>query len=134
MNDNLCILADGKVSVIWKDNFETRCAGHVIEHKGRLIRPVQNCGKFYGENLLFKHITFLASEKYAEDTVMIIGAPASKWDRKIQITGRTNHNYVGIHTYNKSDKFEIIDLKYKDGKSAIYFIRNLYAWLKETIK
>lgn len=134
LNDNLCTIVDGKVSVICRDNFETRCAGHVIEQKGRLIRPVQNCGEFYGENLLFKRITCLESGKYEDETVMIVGAPASKWDRKIQVMGRTNHKYVGIHTYNKSNNFEIIDLKYRDGKSVIYFIRNICSWIKGKMK
>lgn len=134
LNDNLCIIKDGNVSVVSKNDFETRCAGHVFEQHGRLIRPVQNCGNFYGENLLFKSINQNDSKIIEENTVMVIGAPKSKWDRRIQVTGKINHEFIGIHTYNKSDNFEIIDLKYRDGKSVIYFIKNLCSWLKEKIK
>lgn len=81
----------------------SRCAGKVFSYKGNFIRPSQNCGKFYGEKLNFNKIVEISKESYKEECIKTISVNDISLD--------SNNNFVGIHTYNKLDNIEVIDLK-----------------------
>ena len=80
-----------------------RCAGNIFNYNGRLIRPSQNCGKYYGEKLNFNEILSISKNSYNERFIKEISVS----DIKLNVV----NNFVGIHTYNKLDNIEVIDLK-----------------------
>lgn len=73
----------------------SRSAGNIFFHKGHLIRPVQDNSKIYGGAIIFKTISL---EPYTESILHHIFPEESQG--------------VGLHTYNRNDKWEVIDLKY----------------------
>lgn len=80
-----------------------RCAGKLFYHNGKLIRPSQNCGKYYGEKLNFNEVISISKDSYVERLIKEISISDIKLNVK--------NNFVGIHTYNKLDNVEVIDLK-----------------------
>lgn len=90
-----------------KDDFSgtLRPAGSAFEYKNRIVRPVQDCHNFYGEAILFSILSF--AEDYClpeESNIIRIEPHGIKLD---------NHKIVpvGIHTYNGSENFEVIDVQ-----------------------
>lgn len=95
-----------------------RNAGHFFFHQGQLIRPSQNCGTSYGEEVLLNRVDQFHADGYRE----------TLWKR-IGIDGiQTNRNdFDGIHTFNRSASYDVIDLrKQRSFQPArlIYFIQN----------
>lgn len=87
-----------------KTDAETaRGAGKFFEYDGMLIRPSQNCGKDYGEKLNFNQVLVLNEAGFEEKLLKTISP------KDIQVDHA--EKYVGIHTYNKLDNIEVIDLK-----------------------
>lgn len=85
------------------DISSARCAGKVFEYKNRNIRPSQDCGASYGEKLNFNVIGSISENSYCESNLCCVKCSEIKLNRK-------NH-FIGIHTYNKLDHIEVIDLK-----------------------
>ena len=79
-----------------------RPAGKIFQHKGRWIRPAQNCTHSYGEGLVFYEFT-LNDEFFREEAVEHIYPHELQFSKMIPMDG--------MHTYNFNDEFEIIDLK-----------------------
>ena len=80
-----------------------RCAGKIFNYNGKVIRPSQNCGKYYGEKLNFNEVISISKDSYVERLIKEISVSDIKLNVK--------NNFVGIHTYNKLDNVEVIDLK-----------------------
>ncbi len=91
-----------------------RCAGKVFKYENDLIRPSQNCGESYGEKLNFNRITKLSKDGYSEELIKTVSHSDVKLNR--------DNNYVGIHTYNRIDSIEVIDLKIKSRFNFMNFI------------
>ena len=81
----------------------SRLAGTVFEYHKKRIRVSQDCAEEYGKMLHFNSISELTSDKYEEQPVADIGIG------DIDISSR--NKYSGIHTYNFSNRYEVIDLK-----------------------
>ena len=89
------------VKTIKSDENIFRPAGNFIElSNDEYIRPVQPSNKFYGEK-----VVFLKGDK--------------NWDEKafcsidihdIKLNEKKKKKYIGIHTYNKLDSIEVIDI------------------------
>jgi hypothetical protein len=73
-----------------------RCAGQIIRCGGQLLRPAQDCATAYGHAVLLNQINILSETDYRETP---IGAISAAWVR----------NNRGTHTYNRSDKYEVLD-------------------------
>lgn len=73
----------------------SRSAGNIYEEDGKLIRPVQDCSDSYGKAIIFKEITI---EPYSEK---VVGRIEPDWYRGLK----------GTHTFNRNDKYEVIDGK-----------------------
>lgn len=132
INDNLYIIDEngGKQQVVYND-FTARCAGLPFFYNGKKYRPTQNCGEIYGEQIIFKEIMGDSVDNYTETTSFTVGTPQTQGTVKINlINDPRKHTFVGIHTYNATDSYEIIDLKYLHAKSPVYFSQNLISWLK----
>lgn len=80
-----------------------RPAGKAFIKNGMLIRPAQDCSKGYGYGLNFTHITKISNNHF-EETLLLKVLP-----KDIRICRVSNPQ--GIHTYNCSSQYEVIDYK-----------------------
>jgi hypothetical protein len=74
----------------------SRGAGAILEHQGKLFRPSQDCSKGYGYSFTLNEITALDRDHYAEvpyRTVNPVWAPG----------------LIGTHTYSRACNTEVID-------------------------
>lgn len=78
------------------DIASARPAGHVVEHEGRLLRPVQDCRNGYGAALAVAEITRLDDDAF-EQRVVAQHAPGGSWP------GRR------LHTLNATADLEVVD-------------------------
>jgi len=80
------------------DARNSRPAGRFFRHQGRLIRPVQDCSRFYGGSVHLCRIDKLSVDEFEEREIGTIHCAAgSRADR-------------GCHTYNNDDGLEVIDI------------------------
>ena len=93
-----------------------RNAGFIFEDKKVMYRPGQNCeNNQYGKGLIFWKI-LLENGKYNEHK-----------EKAINITDLSINNdttFCGVHTYNLSQKYEVIDLKILKQTSFMDFCKN----------
>jgi hypothetical protein len=75
-----------------------RPAGRFFRHRGRLIRPAQNCSRSYGGSLALCEVLELTPARYRERVVAELGP---EW-----MPGN-----LGFHTLSFSDRLEFIDGK-----------------------
>ena len=133
INDNLFLLTDENVKELKKSDFCTRSAGLIFHHKNKRIRPVQDCRHEYGCGLIFSQIDTLTKTEFAEHIIYSVYPPSSILSddiNRIKLDKTVNRKWAGVHTYNFNDKYEIIDLKYYDGKNIYAFIRNIKQYLR----
>lgn len=83
-----------------------RLAGKVLTHGGDLIRVAQDCSESYGKKLHFFRIEEISDTAYKETEI------AEVCVEDVSIACDTEYN--GIHTYNCSERYEVIDLKNTD--------------------
>ena len=136
VNNNLFLIDRGSIQCLKKSDYTARSAGLVFTRNNKTIRPHQDCEGGYGRRLIFSQIDVLTNEEYKESEIYCVSAPddVDNSINRIKIKNRGNHKYKGVHTYNASDKYEVIDLKYYDGRSVYDFIRNLKNYLKYKLK
>lgn len=87
------------------DPLRSRPAGHFFYYKKKLIRPAQyseDNGEGYGKSLIFYECNFDGSE-YSETEFIEIKPKELCYDKKIHLNG--------MHTYNSSEHYEVIDIK-----------------------
>lgn len=88
-----------------QDTLRSRPAGKPFRLKDRLIRPIQHSWDFdqnYGKSLIFSAVT-LESGICREEPVAEITPADLRYSRPIYLDG--------MHTYNASTHFEVIDIK-----------------------
>jgi hypothetical protein len=73
-----------------------RPAGRIFRHRGRMIRPSQDCSHGYGTAVVFNRIDVLTTNDYAESAI-----------RRIEPTWAPR--LLGTHTYNSTGRVEVID-------------------------
>lgn len=91
------------IDVISEDIGSARPGGRIIYHDGKLFRVSQNGLREYGGGLVFSEIDSM-SPVYKEHEIRRVSAE--------DICGNWRQKFVGIHTYNKIEAIETIDLKY----------------------
>ncbi|MCQ2516598.1 MAG: hypothetical protein MJ094_07015 [Saccharofermentans sp.] len=82
---------------------DSRLAGKIFMAENKLIRVAQDCSDGYGKSLHFREISVLNHKEFVEQGIADINV------NNISIDGKKH--YVGIHTYNSSNHYEVIDLK-----------------------
>jgi hypothetical protein len=87
-------------SPISRDIRYARGAGSIIRSDGRLFRPVQDGAGGYGRRVHFFEIQELTTETFREEYCGTLDPTALP-----DAPGRLE----GIHTYNRSERFEVID-------------------------
>lgn len=112
-----------KTNPVIHDASCARNAGKPFMYDGKLYRTAQNCSKAYGENLIFNEVKQMDENGYAE----ILSA-------KIYVnnidTDDHRHNFSGIHTYNRCQHFEVVDLYCGSVFQPMRFLRLLLQKMK----
>lgn len=101
------------INPVVNDSSCARMAGAVINESGQLIRPGQDC-KTYGDAVCFSEMGAVGERQYCEKELKRISVDM------INVCNQ-NDQAKGIHTYNSSNRYEVIDLKRKE-KIALGYI------------
>lgn len=113
-NKNNCLYYidnDSKqAKLLIENDLTVRSAGHIFSIGSNTLRPAQDCKNSYGGGLFFKTIDDCSVEHFKESNYRRIDVSDIKTDNP-------SISFNGIHTYNKTDTYEIIDLSYDVGKS-----------------
>lgn len=88
-----------------------RSAGGLLDNN---IRVAQNCTEAYGKGLIFYRYSFI-KDQYKEEEICRINPDDLVYNRSIYLDG--------IHTYNQSKKFEVIDIKTRRFNLLNFFCR-----------
>lgn len=118
---NNCLFAldySGTNRKLIDNDFTVRPAGHFIRHGNGFLRPSQDCNNSYGGALVFKRLINSDIENYKEETDLRITPDEIDVDYK-------KDRYNGIHTYNCTNEYEVIDLSYDVGKSLPYLLKKV---------
>lgn len=96
-------LLECKGNPVKRDIENARGAGKLFEYNGKLIRPAQNCKGSYGESLNFNIVNEISKEGFSEERLCKISPKDLNFNEK--------NVFTGIHTYNRLDNIEVVDLK-----------------------
>lgn len=79
----------------------------MVEQDGRqrMLRPAQNCTDYYGQELLINEIDSLHRQSFQEHVYCRLTP------EQIKLPGI---NPVGIHTYNRNERYEVIDILHRE--------------------
>lgn len=80
-----------------------RSAGNVFEYKGKRIRPAQDCVEDYGTGIIFYEYGMTSNGEYYEDEVLELKPEQLVLSHTLYLTG--------MHTYNCTENYEVIDIK-----------------------
>ena len=78
----------------------------------------------------------MSAENYREQPFLRVYAPnAACADDGVQVKFDTQAGrcYNGIHTYNSSVDYEVIDLKISEARSCVSFIKNVLKYLASKV-
>lgn len=87
------------------DRRSARPGGNFLEENGNIIRVAQNCEDYYGQGLVFLKVDQI-EPIYKEHEIRQMN-PA-----EIEVVN--GGSYLGIHTYNRLEDMEVIDLMYQE--------------------
>lgn len=121
-NNNLYYIKDNKVKSVVTDDYTARSAGSLFMCDDNIIRPAQDCIDGYGCGLVFKKVNDLSFENYSEEDFLKFYPSDIKVDIKKE--------YIGVHTYNLSKDYEVIDLSFVEGKTLPYIIKKIFRHFK----
>ena len=107
-------LTEGRMILEDTGTQNARPGGRILCEAGKLFRVSQNGSEGYGSGLVFSVIDSL-SPVYREHVIRRITAG--------EIEGNWNRKFSGIHTYNRSDEIEVVDLKYRTFSLSEYWAR-----------
>lgn len=109
MGEGLCIA---------QDDPNSRPAGHLFRAEDRLIRPAQDCTESYGCALNFYEVTTAEESRYEEKLIRKIAPGELRSDWKLA--------HGGLHTYNMTADYEIIDLKNYENDPLFWIMRPVW--------
>lgn len=98
--------SDGKMGqgyCVYEANANSRPAGNFFRLGDQYIRPAQDCTESYGCALNFYEVTHVAENSYEEKLIKKVYPE--------EIRSDLERKHQGIHTYNFSDSYEVIDIK-----------------------
>ena len=98
VNDR-AIFSSGKLNVI--NNYSSRPGGKVITNGDKKIMVAQIGKPFYGSGLSFKEFSVCWPDYFEKEVSRILPS---------EIKTNKNRKYIGIHTYNLSTNYLVIDL------------------------
>ena len=120
-NDNLCIFDGGNLKTVAENDYRVRSAGNLF-YDGGLIRPAQDDTETYGCRLYFYKVESLSGD--FKETEIIKICPKGNKEKDGDLELPLGENYIGIHTYNFNEDYEVIDLLVKEQENPIVLWRN----------
>ena len=125
-NKNNCLYYIGndtkQAKLLIENDLTVRSAGYIFSVGSMILRPSQDCENSYGGGLFFKTIENFSVEHFRESNY-----------RRIDVTDIKTKNssicFNGIHTYNQTNTYEIIDLSYDVGKSPQLILKKAFRHL-----
>lgn len=137
-NDNLYGFEEGKdIIPLFTSNTSVRSAGHIIYGKD-IIRPIQDDTGHYGNSLIFSVIDNLDINNYKEHQVLRVLPPnvqCSQDQVSVSLANdRGKLEYIGVHTYNSNEDYEVIDLKISKQSNLLLLWQNRKKLIKRYIK
>lgn len=83
---------------ILSDVRRARSAGRLFHHRGKLIRPAQDCASGYGSAVVFNEVLELTPTRYSERPLSRL---APDWSKSL----------IACHTYSAANGVEMLDAK-----------------------
>lgn len=80
-----------------------RPAGNVFQYHGKRIRPAQDCEDDYGKGIIFYEYEMTSDGEYRENEVLEVKPDQMVLSHRLYLDG--------MHTYNCSKNYEVIDIK-----------------------
>ncbi len=103
----LILLKENKIIDSVKDETQKmRPAGKIFKDKDKIYRPAQDCEHSYGEALIINELTINNDKLPSEKMVIQINADEIKLDK-------AKGKRIGIHTYNCTENFEVVDVLFE---------------------
>lgn len=93
----------GEGYCVKESDLNMRPGGHLFQVDGEWIRPAQDCTESYGCALNFYRVDGVSESKYEETMLLKLHPQDIKTDC-VKVP-------QGIHTYNMTEEYEVIDLK-----------------------
>ncbi len=112
-------------SVTCKNNLRSRPAGNVFCFEGKTVRPAQisrDTGRGYGKGLVFYECCMNKDGEYNESELKELYPNELSFDKPIFLDG--------MHTYNSSKDFEVIDIKTRRFNALDFVMRLISKFLK----
>lgn len=109
LGDGLCVA---------ENDPNKRPAGHFFSISGKLIRPAQDCTESYGCALNFYEVTEVSPSHFEERLIQKI--------TPCEIQSDLKGAPAGLHTYNMSEHYEVIDLKEYEFDWLFYITRPIW--------
>jgi hypothetical protein len=103
---------------IISDISKARPAGNIFNMQDRLIRPSQNCSKYYGYGLCFNEIIKLTETEYEEKLI-------ESFEPKL------NNDFIGMHTFNRKNNLTIIDVIFRRPRSLLNWCQHVFIHIKK---
>lgn len=108
----LLVRDDGRGNLVALDSIadkdlNLRPGGAVFEENGYIIRPCQVCLPEYGSSLMFRTVDEDDADRLPCERDLMAFAPK---DVAVNVKRK---QYTGLHTYNRSENYEVIDMKYR---------------------
>lgn len=101
-----------------KPSKTTRPGGAFIKEDGRLFRPAQNCTDYYGQELIVNEIVRLRGEAQCQTEGGGLDADCFEEREYCRLSPQNVElpgvNAVGIHTYNRNEMYETIDILHRE--------------------
>lgn len=95
-----------------------RPAGHLFRVGDKLIRPAQDCTESYGCALNFYEVTAVTEEQFEETLICKI--------KPEELPSVLDYVPQGIHTYNMTEEYEVIDLKGYETDPLFWIMRPVW--------
>ena len=113
-NNNLYLINDSSHVRLKYNDTCVRCGGDFIRDDDRWLRVVQDDTDYYGCRLVFNEVDSITSNGIVEKEVLAVLPPGKECGiNEITVSlidAKAEGKYIGIHTYNCSSKYEVIDL------------------------
>lgn len=95
--------------IVYSNNeLYSRNGGKILKISDNMYRVAQNCAQTYGGSLQFMKILNPSYDSFDETPFYELLPTKVKLNKKIDI--------FGVHTYNSSEQYEVIDVKHKERK------------------
>ncbi len=136
-NNNLYLLnKSSEKPVLLKYNDTcSRCGGYFIKDNDKWLRVVQDDTDYYGCRLVFYDVKSITSDGIDEDEYLSVLPPQKECEKNeiciSLVKEKDESKYVGIHTYNCSTQFEVVDLVRHNSRTWKVWAANIWKSLRK---